>query len=114
VENEAKSKKEESVIVKPRRERFNNKRFVLNFGKTTRAAFKESKPWSNEVKRSEPRNRVATDKWSLKNRKTNCSLEFVLWAIGAFVNVYSERVVGKKENFTNFVDVGRIAETLRK
>ena len=34
--------------------------------------------------------------------KTNCSFEFVLCAIGAFVSVYIERFVGRKENRTKF------------
>lgn len=45
---------------------------------------------------------VWIDVVNLKIRKTNCSLELVLCAIGALVSVYTVLFVGKKENFNSF------------
>jgi hypothetical protein len=47
---------------------------------------------------------VLIETLNLKVRKTNCSFEFVLCAIGAFVKVYIVLRVGRNVNFNRFSD----------
>jgi len=73
-------------------------------GKIDFVMYKAASAASTEAGAEAAEKNVLTETLNRNVRNTNCSFEFVLWAIGALVNVYIDRLVGKNENFNRFSD----------
>ena len=69
--------------------------------------YKAAKAASTEEGADAAEKKVLTETLNRNVRKTNCSLELVLWAIGALVRVYIDLFVGRNENFNRFSDFPR-------